>query len=1242
MDKSHTFARIFKRKQREAFSLPFPPVPIAGRGKKALFACVFLCLCSMLLPFTAFLGAFFPSPLTAYAADVPSHAPLNQAALNKAAINQADPSYATAPQDQRLTLRIGINQLYSSFHGNDQEAGYLTDYMNRLSYYCAMKRNCDIAFEFVTASSDRELEQMLKDGRVDLVEVALHDDSQWSGSYSPEFMAAAKLLSEPLGTNLFSLCTLKKRHDIYYENIPQFEGLRIGALQSMDELHLLQDYASQKGFHYTLRQFSQISDMEDALERGDISAAITDLGSPELCRIIAPLGKVQLTLATSAKKRSSLELVQDLQDLLYTYEPFFNSSLAARYFSERENLFQAFTLEERIYINKNPIIRIALCKNDKPNVYYDEKTRTYKGAYIEILHLMSRHSGIHFQYVPADSWDDCLFLVYEGKADAVLGVYALTTLAEKWNLSFSVPLMSQYIMVLCEQGFTAQEKYIQTVALSSERSEEWIAYIRQFFPSWDERFYTSERQCLDAVSKGLVNFALVDANAFQLDPLYQRYKGANTLSSLSQKVDVAVGTSRNAPAILYRIINKTVRSLSESEIISSQMNSSLEYPFSLEGFFQAYFPYIIPITAGVIMIIAGLFITAEHRKRYADQKTAFFSNMSHEIRTPLNGIIGMTEITRQSVEHPDKVSVCLDKIDYSSKHLLAIVNDILDLSRLEKRKMLISSEPFDLGALLRSMHMVYYYQAKERGIRYNTEISGLTRDQLVGDYTRINQVLMNLLSNALKFTDCGKSFALRVTQLEQRGCNIRLLFEVSDEGSGIPKENLGKIFNAYEQQGAKTTERFGGSGLGLPISKQLVELMGGRLTVKSQVGKGSLFSFTLDFDIQSKYQEPPEPGGLTAGGALVLEEDPNLYQYLCLLLRDQGFPQDRIFGNLDSCKDFLSAASDSCKDFLSAASAASQGQFSQSPQFAKGSPLRDPDAQAYHRQSASPSLVCFLNRNHSSLGPRELRCALGGGGDLKLVLYAPIDQGDSLAGAAGAAGVAGAAGAAGVAGAAEAAGVAGAAEAAGMAGAAGAAGVAGAAEAAGMAGAAGAAGVAGAAEAAGMAGAAGAAFMEIPFFPSDLRRALSLLAQPPRPDPKLASPDAAPGFPDSTVLIVEDNPINLEILYELIRPWGCRIDTAKDGEEALRRFVNAPPFYYDLIFMDIRMPKMDGYASTRAIRSLKRQDARLVPIIAMTANAFPEDMREAERAGMNRHLAKPVNLKELNGTLTEFLSPKAR
>lgn len=512
-------------------------------------------------------------------------------------------------------------------------------------------------------------------------------------------------------------------------------------------------------------------------------------------------------------------------------------------------------------------------------------------------------------------------------------------------------------------------------------------------------------------------------------------------------------------------------------------------------------------------------------------KSEFLSRMSHEIRTPMNGIVGMSAIAIQNIGNDKKVEDCLKKVTLSSNHLLALINDVLDMSKIESGKVEIRRERFDFRAFLENLGNLYFAQAKNKGVHYETILMGEVDESLIGDSLRLNQILSNLLSNALKFTPAGGSIQLRITQklqaeaAEAHGNDIWLMFEVIDTGCGIAEDNYDKIFESFEQENASITSKYGGTGLGLAIVKRFSELMGGSVRVNSKLGFGSTFTVELPF---GKTEERRENVRCEDLKVLVVDDDPDTCEHIMLLLK-------KIQVRAEWTDNGYQAVS-----MVEAAINRKDG---------------------FH--------VCFVDWRMPNLdGLETIRRIRAVAGDaIALILITANDTADIE-------------------------------------------------------------------QEAKNSGVNSIIFK--PLFESSITDALSNIKQ----DGLLldsGNPEKEYIFDGKHILLAEDNVINMEIAVELISATGAVIDTVEDGVLAVEKFEASQPGYYDLILMDVQMPRMNGYEATRRIRALDRSDAGSVPIFAMTANAFAEDADQSREAGMNAHITKPLDIKALYAQMLEFI-----
>ena len=513
----------------------------------------------------------------------------------------------------------------------------------------------------------------------------------------------------------------------------------------------------------------------------------------------------------------------------------------------------------------------------------------------------------------------------------------------------------------------------------------------------------------------------------------------------------------------------------------------------------------------------------------SQSKTQFLSHMSHEIRTPMNAIIGMTTIALAKINDKARVEDCLKKTIQASKHLMGLINDILDMSKIESNKLILAQEAFNLRDLIHNLTTLIEPQVRAKGIIFEPILDGVKQEGLIGDPLRLNQILLNILSNAIKFTPQGGKVTLTITEKVTSPHRVHLNFEISDTGIGMAEDFLQRVFHPFEQASPEVTQKYGGSGLGLAITYNLVSLMGGTISVKSKLGEGTTFSVNISLGLTQK--ESLIGKELQELKTLVVDDDKDACEHACLLLSQLGQSTDFALSGKEGIEKIKNSL-----------------------------------------EQNDPYDVCFLDWKMPEMDGEETAKAIRkivGPETLIIIISAfdwtPIEARARLAGVNG--------------------------------------------------------------------------FIAKPFFTSSLYDCLISA----RPNKKKNSQNAVPElFVDQTnqksrILLVEDNVFNAEVAQEFLEMAGYEVELAVNGAKAIDAFRSHKSGYYDLIFMDIQMPVMDGLTATRKIRELDRDDAKKIPIIAMTANAFTDDVSKSLEAGMNDHISKPLDIKVLHRILGTYL-----
>ncbi|MDR2266872.1 MAG: response regulator [Christensenellaceae bacterium] len=520
----------------------------------------------------------------------------------------------------------------------------------------------------------------------------------------------------------------------------------------------------------------------------------------------------------------------------------------------------------------------------------------------------------------------------------------------------------------------------------------------------------------------------------------------------------------------------------------------------------------------------------EAAKRSSHAKSEFLANMSHEMRTPMNAIIGMTSIA-QTAKDIERKDYCLAKISDASAHLLGVINDILDMSKIEANKLELSATEFDFEKTLQKVVNVVNFRIDEKHQVFTVHLDKWIPNSLVGDDQRLAQVITNLLSNAVKFTSEGGKIALNTKLLNEENGICEIQIEVKDNGIGISDEQQAHLFHSFAQADTGIARKFGGTGLGLTISKRIIEMMGGKIWIKSKLGEGATFTFTIQVKRGAN------------SSASLLRSDINWSNIRVLVV--------------DDALDILEYFTDIAKRLGIYCDVAPSGDDALKMISEKG---------VYD--------IYFIDWRMPNMDGIELsRRIKSTFSDRSIVIMISSIEWDTIADEAKSAGV--------------------------------------------------------------------DRFIAKPIFPSAIANCINeCIGLKNIVDEENAKRSSETDhFEGLTLLLAEDVEINREIVQVLLEPTLLKIDSAVNGAEAVKMFLD-PSNHYDVILMDIQMPEMDGYEATALIRSSKVLNSKTIPIIAMTANVFREDVEKCIAAGMNAHVGKPLDFEEVLSVLRKYLCPR--
>ena len=730
-------------------------------------------------------------------------------------------------------------------------------------------------------------------------------------------------------------------------------------------------------------------------------------------RVIATYNSQPYYIVTNPGNKEVLDGLNMALERILDANPNFAAERYAANFPARLVNIQ-FSDRDLEYVKKRKTITVAVPENWYPFYCKETSQKNHVGIMVDVLDEIKDFTGLDFSYVYAKNYSDAVHLVQRGKAD-ILGFFlGDENDAAQLGLALSASYVSANNIIVRNKACSYPAPGLVGALVESQRFPSGISAEKI-------RSYPGIKEALAAVNSGEADFIYGLSSKMEQDISRYHFTNLAPVTLVNDQSAISFALPTPVDPDLLTVLNKAINNLSESErtvIRNRNLESIGVSEFSLTDFIYAnplQFMFIVMFVLSVLFTALLLAIGARMKATVIQgnlkraeaanlAKSEFLSRMSHEIRTPMNGIVGMSTIAMQNIDNTDKIKDCLEKVIMSSKHLLALINDVLDMSKIESGKVELRHESFNFRAFLQDFENLYGEQAKSKGISYETILASDLEVQIIGDSLRLNQVLSNLLSNALKFTPAKGMIKLRVSKTGEDQENVYLRFEVIDTGCGIAEENYDKIFESFEQENVDVTYKYGGTGLGLSIVKRFTGLMGGGIHVTSVQGSGSTFTVDLPF---GKIKE-------------------------------------------------------------------------------SGKPTRFSD--------------------------------INGRNDLAKDCYA-VDY----------------------------------------------------------------------------------------------------------------------DFKGKRILLVEDNELNREIAEELIGVTGASVESAEDGVQAVEMFKESAEGYYDLILMDVQMPHMDGYEATRCIRALGRSDAQKVPIFAMTANAFAEDVQKSREAGMNAHISKPLNIRAVYKQMNRYL-----
>ena len=1063
------------------------------------------------------------------------------------------PAIAYADTETK-TVRVGYYE-NEVFQEGAREGAVKTGYA--YEYYCKLSEYTGWRYEYVYGDFS-DLYQMLLDGEIDLLAgLAWREDRAELIGY-PDF---------EMGNESYYLVKHDTDENITAES-DTLNECTIGVLDSA-MVGVLNQYLDDHHVNAEVVTYSDYTQLFSAFDNHqvDVLAAESDgAHGRDHSEVLGIFGASDYYLCVNINRPDLLAKLNTAQTLLAVEEPNYLNSLRAKYYSVSVTA-RAFSQSEREWMNSHTSLNVGYLDNYLP--YSDtndqgEVTGIVKDIIPYILDTLGM-KDITVNYCGYKSYDDMIQGISTGQIDVAFPVGGGLYYSEENGIYQSNAVSSSPAELVYKGEFN--EDTTKHFAVNENNRMQYY-FVKSNYPDAEITFYPSSEDCLNAVLSGKAGCATLNglrANDILRNRQYEDLSLYQTSYNDARCFGIEIGDEG-----LLKLLNRGVNILGSdyAQNISYRYTGGL-YSYDFIDVLRENTALFGVIILAIIALVVFLLVRdikhskkeirekeaarleleeknkelAESQKALSDAlavaehanhaKTTFLNNMSHDIRTPMNAIVGFTALAASHIDNKEQVQDYLGKISVSSQHLLSLINDVLDMSRIESGKVTIEETDVHLPDVIHDLRTIIQSNIASKQLELFIDTQDVMHEDIITDKLRLNQILLNILSNAIKFTPAGGTISFRVIEKPSPVDNLaNFEFRIKDNGIGMSEEFQKTVFEAFTREKTSTVSGIQGTGLGMAITKNIVDMMGGVITVHSTEGKGSEFIVELPCKISTvpiKIEPLPELKGLRA---LVADDDTNTCLSVCSMLREIGMRPD--------WTNYGKEAVIRAKEALN-----------QADEF---------------RVYIIDWLMPDLNGIETV---RRIRKVIGD--NTPIIILTAYDWAD----------------------------------------------------------------ISDEAKEAGV-----TAFCSKPLFMSELRNVLAqpfMAAEDTRSENK-NEPAEMPDFTGKRVLLAEDNEMNQMIAEAILTESGFIVEIACDGIEAVEKMKTAPAGYYDIILMDIQMPKMDGYEAAKQIRALDDKKKANTPIVAVTANAFEEDRQTALEAGMNGHLAKPYDIPAIMETLTELLS----
>ena len=1052
------------------------------------------------------------------------------------------PVKAAAETASAKVVRVGsFEDTFNYVNEKGARKGYGYELLETLSGYTGWQ------FEYVTCDWSDCFEK-LKNGEIDII---------GGISYTEDRTQEMLFSDEPMGVEKYYLYADLSRADISASDFKTLNGKKIGVLMGTEPEVMLAEWEEKYGLKTEHVNISNNEDVKQKLANHEIDCFVSLEESFWAERGISTITRVGESGIYYAINKNRPDIKEELDDAMRALDeavPFYTADLYKRYFSM--DYTPILTGEEKAWLRKHGAIRMGFLASDSGVSTFDPATGEFTGVITDYIQFAADCLGnqeLEFQLVGYDSKEAELDALKSGEIDMIFHCDQNPNLAEEYHFACTNTTWTSNLMAVTnKQHFN--ENNVNRIAVPQNKLS-LKKYLAFYYPQWEIVDCDTQEDAARLVKDGQADCfvtGISSENKYSKKYSFYSVPLVNPVRSC-----FAVNSGNRS---LLSILNKTIKAMPVNMLAGAlAMYKSSARKVTLSDFIKDNFFKVMLISSIAVAVVlltilmllqkarkaeaaarkaasdtqelnAKLQVAVEKAESANRAKSTFLSNMSHDIRTPMNAIIGFTTLALSNIDDTDRVKDYLGKTLASSNHLLSLINDVLDMSRIESGKIHLEEVEVNLSDVLHDLKTIVSGQIYAKQLELYMDVMDVTDEDVYCDKTRLNQILLNLLSNAIKFTPAGGTVSVRVRQLagKVRGCG-QYEFRIKDNGIGMSQEFAQKIFEPFERERTSTVSRIQGTGLGMAITKNIVDMMGGTIEVQTAQGKGTEFTVCVPMCAQTEQRPVEKITELEGLKALVVDDDFNTCDSVTKMLVKVGMRAEWTLSGKEAV--------------LRARQALEM-------------------SDVYHAYIIDWRLP-DMNGIEVTRQIRSLH------DDTPIIILTAYDWSDIEVEA----------------------------------------------------------------KAAGV-----TAFCAKPMFMSDLRETLmSALGQKSADAVQGLLPEKNADFKGKHILLVEDNELNREIAQEILREYGFLVDSAENGAVAVEKVSTAAPGSYDLVLMDVQMPIMDGYTATRKIRALDDPARAKLPILAMTANAFDEDRRNALESGMNGFLSKPIVIDDLVQELRKIL-----